>query len=482
MVKNAQKDNSLVEAMRNKSIVIDTSSLLVAGADLVNVLSDCTIVIPSIVLKELETKRTHDNVGFHARNWLRLIDQMRISNAAELTKGVLIENTQNVMLRIEPNHSSQKSLPVFMQDGSNDSTILAVAQNLTTDVNYEHDVVVMSNDVPLLIHASVELGIPAYGYSATQTYGGTPFDGRYEIELTEDEYQNLGCPTSATLNESDVLFFMDKLPEDHSHSGYVKVSINNEIISNFVYYGDDIINLDRKNKIYHDSVISRTFEQAAAVEYLLAPVEDLPIVSLGGGAGTGKTLITIAAGLQELEANKYQKIMIFRSLHEMGEGQEMGFLPGDVDDKMGPWAGAIQDAIDYIARGKYNRTKRPPTEAQLNNIKEKAKKLRSLIEVAPITYLRGRSLSNTYMVLEEAQNFSRSEILNILSRAGEGTKIVFTFDAAQVDNKFLQTGARSDIWSVVERLREEKLFAHITLKKTERSNVAELASRILETE
>ena len=148
----------------------------------------------------------------------------------------------------------------------------------------------------------------------------------------------------------------------------------------------------------------------------------------------------------------------------MGQGQEMGFLPGNVDEKMEAWAGAVFDAIDVLANAEQSLVKQ----------------FREIVEISPITYLRGRSLANTFIILEEAQNFSRSEILNILSRVGQDSKVVLTFDAAQVDNRFLQSGKHADIWSVIEDLKTNKLFAHITLVRTERSEVAELASRILE--
>lgn len=220
-------------------------------------------------------------------------------------------------------------------------------------------------------------------------------------------------------------------------------------------------------------------EQNVFIELLRTSAEDLPVVSVGGGAGTGKTLLTIATALEELKYRHYEKIVVFRSLHELGEGQEMGFLPGSVEDKMAPWAGAIYDAIDTLAR--INKPlKKNPTAVDSEKQKAEAQKLRDMIEISPITYLRGRSLANTFMILEEAQNFSRSEILNILSRAGVGTKIVLTWDAAQVDSRFLKSGKDADVWSVVSSLQHESLFAHITLTRTERSKIAEVASRILE--
>lgn len=209
------------------------------------------------------------------------------------------------------------------------------------------------------------------------------------------------------------------------------------------------------------------------MSWLRTPADVIPIVSLGGSAGTGKTLVTMAVAFEELKRKSYDKIMVFRSLHELGQGQEIGFLPGDVNDKMAAWSGAVFDAIDVIA----SKSRKAKSETSRD---AEVKRLREMVEIAPITFLRGRSLANTFIILEEAQNFSRSEILNILSRAGVGSKIVLTFDAAQVDNRFLQSGKNADIWSVVDSLKDSELFAHVTLQKTERSQVAELASGLLE--
>ena len=232
-------------------------------------------------------------------------------------------------------------------------------------------------------------------------------------------------------------------------------------------------------KVKASSVTGKTLEQNVLLELLKLDPEDLPVVSVGGGAGTGKTLLTMAVALEELKYHKYERIMVFRSLHEMGVGQEMGFLPGDVDAKMGPWAGAIWDAVETIAR--LNKPlKKNATLADVEKQKAEADRLKAMVEIAPITYLRGRSLDNTFMVLEEAQNFSRSEILNILSRTGKNTKVVLTWDSNQIDNRFLKTGSQADIWSVVDSLKDESIFGHITLTKTERSLVAEVTSRILE--
>ena len=161
----------------------------------------------------------------------------------------------------------------------------------------------------------------------------------------------------------------------------------------------------------------------------------------------------------------------------MGQGQEMGFLPGTIEDKMAPWAGAIDDALESIATISNESKNKSISKENINKEKEK---LYEFIEVQPITYLRGRSISNAILIIEEAQNFSSSELLHILSRAGKDSKIILTFDAAQVDNKYLRSGQNADVWKLIDQLKDKGVAAHITLKKTERSKIAEVASAILE--
>ena len=479
MTTSPQNKRSLSDTLRGKLVVADTSSLLMVGTGLLNVLEDCTLVIPSVVVKELEEKRNHSTLGFLSREWIRLLEVLRTDFDRELATGVEVSGYKNVKVRVEPNHSTQKSLPEHLRDGSNDSTVLSVAKNLTTELG-EGSVVLLSNDTPMRLHSTLDIEIPAFEFNATQIVGAKPFDGRYEIVLSNEDYlehNDTGYADAKTLENLHSKLF-DELPEDCAENAFVIVKLETgEVLYNLILQGDELYIVGHKNKAF--GITGRTIEQDVAIEYLKASPDEVPIVSLGGSAGTGKTLVTVAVALEELNAHNYQKVIVFRSLHEMGNGQEMGFLPGNVDDKMEAWAGAVFDALDVLAAKKKPLKKNAGPQAQ-NAQKEQAKRLREMIEISPITYLRGRSLANTFIILEEAQNFSRSEILNILSRAGEGSKIVLTFDAAQVDNKFLQSGKNADIWSVIDSLKNEDLFAHITLQKTERSRVAEVASRILE--
>jgi PhoH-like ATPase len=465
---------SFSETLRGKIVVADTSSLLIAGTGLLSTLDSCQLVIPAVVVKELELKRTHPTLGFLSREWLRLLEDLRVSHGRKLSAGVSLDEYPNVEIRVEPNHSAQSVLPIHLQDGSNDSTVLAVAKSLSVE-DSKAVVVVLSNDIPMRLKATLDLDLDAYEFSATNVLGAKAFNGRYEITISADEFEPI-MEEELSDEQKNVIF--SKLPKDISKTAFIECKVEGTRFSDeFILSNGELTKVFRKQKAH--GICGRTVEQDVAIAYLRKSADEVPIVSLGGGAGTGKTLLTLAVGLDELAKKNYQKVIVFRSLHEMGAGQEMGFLPGGVNEKMEAWAGAVFDAIDALAATKKSIKNKSDTWRD-NALKDEVAKLRSMVEVSPITYLRGRSLADSYIVLEEAQNFSRSEILNILSRAGQGSKIVLTFDSAQVDNKYLQSGKDADIWSVIDSLKNESLFAHMTLTKTERSRVAELASRILE--
>ncbi len=387
-----------------------------------------------------------------------------------VTRGVaapLDLTEEEIRIFIEPNHSAQTVLPKQLQDGSNDSTILAVAKNFDNEEKHHGNVALISNDVPMRIHSTLEIKVPAYEVSSATIDAARPFSGKVTIDVDEDGIDGVFDPSNGEALED---FILAEISDDVSHA-VVEVIHGDQTLKTALYARGFGVSDLPKSGLRASGISPRTPEQRVAMSYLLDDVDDLPIVSISGGAGTGKTLLTIAAGLEGVKRKDYQRVMVFRSLHEMGNGQEMGFLPGGVDEKIAPWAGAVMDSLEVIARGS-KRNSPKPTKADID-------KLKADVEVSPITYLRGRSITDTFMVLDEAQNFSRNELLNILSRAGEGTKVVILADPAQVDNRFLQTGPRAEVWSVIDSLKSSDLFAHVTLVTTERSAVAELASSIL---
>lgn len=460
----------LSDQLKGKTVIADTSALLARGTDLLRSLPDCLLVIPAIVIKEIEAKRGSDRVGYSAREWLRFLGDLRVDYRDQLATGVEVPpgfSDKKIIIRIEPNHSNQTVLPKQLQDGSNDSTILAVAVAFDAEEEHKGKVELISNDMPMLMHSTVELNIPAHDISAVTIDAAKPFSGHIAVEVPADRVDSVFEGRGYNRDELEIL--IESQVGNLTHA-LVDVVHEGSVMATVLWSEANGVEAPPRGD-RASSVSPKTMQQRVALNYLLRSADELPIVSIAGGAGTGKTLLTIAAGLEGVRSKEYQKVIVFRSLHEMGAGQEMGFLPGGVDEKIAPWAGAVMDSLEVIAKG-------PKKNAQKPSIADIAA-LKANVEVSPISYLRGRSITDAYMVLDEAQNFSRNELLNILSRAGEGTKVVFLFDSEQVDNRFLQSGARADVWSVVDSLKTSDLFAHVTLLQTERSAVAELAASIL---
>lgn len=460
---NNTTEVQFLEELQGKIVVADTSALLASGVDLLDYLDSSTLVIPTIVVSELEGKRTSGSVGFYAREWLRLLEELRTEFGTKLCEGV---DYNGVMIKVQPNHNSEQCLPFHLRNHTADTTILAVAQNTKFEVD-PAEVVLVTNDVPMRLHATLSLNLAAVPFGPAAATGVTPSTGRVNLTVSEELAAGSNSLVSGGAVSTDDSDYLRELVHEESEASHSLATVSfptGDKVGDFLVTPNGVKLIGKCSRV--SGIKPRTIEQKVAIEYLRMNPNDLPIVSLGGGAGTGKTVLSTAVGLEEVFHNsEYEKIAIFRSLHEMGKGQEMGFLPGDVDEKMGPWKGAIEDAL-YAIR---NESRQAPTDDELKKV----------LEVSPITYLRGRTLADTYVILEEAQNFSRNEILNVISRLGAGSKLVMTFDAAQVDNRYLLSGSQADVWSVVNRLSSEDLFAHITLTKTERSPAAELAANVL---
>lgn len=469
-----------VEELQGYRVITDTSALLVAGTNLLDELPECTLIVPTIVISELEEKRGHSTLGFLARQWLRLLEDIRIREGANLRKGVVLKGHPHITMRVESNHRTQKSLPMHLRNGSNDSTILAVAKNFY-DEDQDQSVAVLSNDVPMRLHATLELGIEAVRYSPTVVSNAEPWKGIAEVIISDEDASKLYADKK---NQFTVQNLPDSTREDvygEVDEAWAVVELLDEDerrVAHFLKTPQGLQDISYNKKVL--GVDGRSYQQSVALQLLTADVDTVGVVSIGGSAGTGKTMLALAAGIDGVEKGRYDKVFVLRSLHEMGQGQEMGFLPGDANEKIAPWAGAIKDALGSIVR--QNKPKGMYTTESSNDEGGGMgqAKYGEYVDVSPITYLRGRSLENVFLVIEEAQNFSFSEILNIMSRVGEGTKVVMTFDAAQVDNKFLRSGNEADIWGVIEAFKDKPEFAHIQLVKTERSRIAKLASEALE--
>lgn len=474
---NATIEN--VEELQGYKVIADTSALLVSGTNLLDELPECNLVIPTIVISELEDKRGHSTLGFLARQWLRLLEEIRVREGDKLKTGVTLKDHPHITMQVESNHRSQESLPLHLRNGSNDSTILAVATNFYNEAN--GPVAVLSNDVPMRLHATLELSLQAVRYSPTSVSNAEPWKGIAEVIISDEDLTALYSDKQTQLTVEDLpKNIVDDIYGEVDEAWSVIELLNEEErhVAHFLKTPKGLQNISYNMEVL--GVNGRSYQQSVALQMMTADVDTVGVVSVGGSAGTGKTMLALAAGIKGVEDGRYDKVFVLRSLHEMGKGQEMGYLPGDANDKIAPWAGAIYDALGSIA--KQNRKDNGVYSTETPNGESGTAKVKygEYVDVSPITYLRGRSLDRVYMIIEEAQNFSFSEILNIMSRVGEESKVVLTFDAAQVDNKFLRAGNEADIWGVIDKLKDKPDFAHIQLVKTERSRIAKLASEALE--
>jgi PhoH-like ATPase len=428
--------------------VIDTSVLLSNPKALLNY-QEAELVLPIVVVKELEGKRNDPDLGFNARSALRFLESLRGEGGSDLRERTPIPNTTS-HLRIELNHVASSRIPdVLRQDGGHDARILSVAAELAEN----EPVILVSKDLPMRLLASTIDGVKAEDYLG-DTVPYTGYTGLTEGHITKDDMDFLY--SNKTLPAAAVAFSGGVTPVDNTAVILKGESSNSSAIA--ICKGSDLRLIHSEMEAF--GVKGRSAQQKIAIQHLLN--NDVGIVSLGGPGGTGKSMLALAAGLElVLEQRTHKKIVVFRPLFPVG-GQELGFLPGTEGDKMHPWAAAVFDALDAFC-----------SKNVINEVMS-----RNLIEVLPLTHIRGRTFTDTIMILDEAQNLERNVILTALSRAGYNTRIFLNSDVAQRDN--LRVGRYDGIASVVEKLKGEKLFAHIQLSRSERSPIAELVTRILD--
>lgn len=423
-----------------RTYVLDTSVLL-ADPQALQRFDEHAVVLPIVVLMELEGKRNHPELGWAARTALRQLEHLRLEHGS-LTIPLPV-NEQGGTLRVELNHQSTAGLPPTMAADNNDHRILAVAHNLRLE---GYQVTVVTKDLPLRLKASI-VGLDADEYRNEQATD-TSWTGFVELDVEPDVIDDLFAHKEVDLPEAA------ELP---CNTGVALHAGSQSALARV--HADKSLQLIRGDLSLFD-VAGRSAEQRIAMDVLADP--SVGIVSLGGNAGTGKSVMALAAGLEAvLERRTHKRILVFRPLFAVG-GQDLGFLPGDKDEKMGPWAAAVFDALESIAG--------PEVVEEVVS--------RNLLEVLPLTHIRGRSLNDTFVIIDEAQNLERPVLLTALSRMGEGSRVVLTHDVAQRDN--LRVGRHDGIASVIAALRGHPLFAHVTFTRSERSAVAALVTSLLD--
>jgi len=438
-------DSAIVTTVR--TFVLDTSVLL-SDPRALKRFAEHAVVLPVVVVTELEAKRHHPELGYFARSALRALDELRVKHGT--LSQPIPANEVGGTLRVELNHTDQDVLPSGFRLGDNDTRILAVAANLRAE---GHAVTVVSKDLPMRVKASA-LGIDAEEYRAELAVD-SGWTGMREIQLSDEQMSQLWE------NEVVAASVAPDCGEDLAalpiHTGLVIHSSRGSALGRVSDAG--AVRLVRGDlEVF--GLHGRSAEQRVALDLLMD--ESIGIVSMGGRAGTGKSALALCAGLEAvLERRQHKKIMVFRPLYAVG-GQELGYLPGSESEKMNPWAQAVFDTLGSVVS---------------SEVVEEVM-ARGLLEVLPLTHIRGRSLHDAFVIVDEAQSLERNVLLTMLSRIGQGSRVILTHDVAQRDN--LRVGRHDGVAAVIEALKGHPLFAHVTLERSERSAVAALVTDMLE--
>ncbi|AIQ31717.1 MULTISPECIES: PhoH family protein [Paenibacillus] len=441
-----------------KIFVLDTNVLL-HDPNSIFAFKANEVVIPAVVLEEIDSKkRNADEIGRNARTVSRLLDGLR--ELGHLHSGVVLEHGGT--LKVELNHRSFVKVQEMFGEVSNDNRILAVALNYLHEENEKADpspVVLVSKDVLVRIKADV-LGITPEDYLSDRTgdlnelYSGCQslmvhpslIDEYYSHRFLSIKQLSLSYP----LYPHEFVILKDEIGS--GKSALLKVNSDASRLEP-LYLGNDAV----------WGISARNAQQRMALELLLN--DDIPLVTITGKAGTGKTLLALAAGLFKVEdEHKYKKLLIARPVVPMGK--DIGYLPGEKDEKLRPWMQPIYDNLEFL----FDTKKAGDIDKILMGL--------GSIQVEALTYIRGRSIPSQFIIIDEAQNLSRHEVKTIVSRAGEGSKVILMGDPEQIDHPYLDA-ASNGLSYIVEKFKQQGISGHITLEKGERSHLAQLAADLL---
>ncbi|MDN6258404.1 MAG: PhoH family protein, partial [Corynebacterium sp.] len=432
-----------------RTYVVDTSVLLSDPWALLK-FAEHHVVLPIVVVSELEAKRQHPELGWFARQALGLLEDLR-RTSGRLDRAIEV-TPDGGTLRVELNHVDQSVLPAGLRarpdDGAdNDRRILASALNLRAEGD---TVTLVTKDVPLRVKAGA-VGLDADEYRA-QDVVLTGYEGMVTAEVSAGLID--GLFTDGAVDATGEVEDAVDLPV---HCGFQLTAGSQSALARVASNGV-LRQVPQDREAF--GLRGRSARQRVALDILLD--EEVGIVSLGGSAGPGKSALALCAGLEAvLERQAHRRIVVFRPLHAVG-GQDLGYLPGDGVEKMNPWTQAVYDTLDGLV-----------SENVLDEIDD-----RGLLEVLPLTHIRGRSIHDSFVIVDEAQSMERNVLLTVLSRLGRNSRVVLTHDVAQRDN--LRVGRHDGVLAVVEKLKGNPLFAHVTLTRSERSAVAELVTSLLE--
>ena len=416
---------------------------------------DNVVILPLTVIEEIDRfKKDQSETGRNARHISRLIDGFRAQ--AKLVEGVALEHGGTLKVAIYRQEFMQK-LPPELRVDRGDNRILAVAKDLMESIP-DGKVVLVSKDINLRIKADT-MGMRAEDFqndkvSVDELYSGTA-EHFVSKELVDQFYEQGSIDVNADFYANQGVTLVDETNPSHTALGRY-IDARQKIVPLIKFPKDGVWGIHPRNR-----------EQQFAFDLLLN--DDIQLVSLVGKAGTGKTLLAIAAGLlKSADDGTYNRLLISRPVFPMG--RDLGFLPGDIEEKLAPWMQPIFDNVELLLSSHDEGGKRKRGYRELIDL--------GLMEIEPLTYIRGRSIPKQYLIVDEAQNLTPHEIKTIISRAGEGTKVVLTGDPYQIDNPYVDSSSNGLTYAV-ERLKGQDLIGHVTLTRGERSPLAELAANLL---
>lgn len=413
---------------------------------------DNNVVIPIYVIEEIDSfKKDLSELGRNARQVSRQLDELR--QEGPLASGVVTPQGGGVRVML-----TTRELPREYQTGrSTDNSILATALACHEE-SEDASTIFVTKDVNLRIRADA-LGLTVEDYDSERTDISELYSGVIDVEVPGDQidafYKNGELPLSDPYYMPNQFVFL-RDEGNSSHTALGKVNVDNQTVEQIFKPQNGMWGIRPRNK-----------EQSFAADLLMN--DDIKLVTLVGKAGTGKTLMAIAAGLQKVtEESVYQRMLISRPIFPLG--RDIGYLPGDIEEKLNPWMQPIYDNVEFLMGLSRAEKRGGRSYHELMDL--------GILEIEPLTYIRGRSIPNQFMVVDEAQNLTPHEVKTIISRAGDGTKIVLTGDPYQIDNPYVDS-TNNGLVHTVNRFRGERIAGHITLTKGERSDLAELATNLL---
>jgi len=435
-----------------KTYVLDTNVLL-HDPTAIFAFDDNHVIIPIVVIEEIDSqKKRQDSVGRNAREVSRYLDDLR--DKGKLYEGVALE--KGGTLRVELNHQDGDLLPLGLDKKKPDNRILATAIGLSRDSEIEKPVILVTKDINMRVKSDA-LGVEAEDYETNKVNIDELYVGltnlKVDSKLIDQLYSEKEINLEQDFYPNEFILLEDNLGS--SQSALCRYDDKSGVVKPLIFQKPECWGIKPRNK-----------EQQCAFDLLLN--DEIKLITLVGKAGTGKTLLALAAGLEKVvEEKSFKRLLVTRPIVPMGN--DLGYLPGDKDEKLRPWMQPIFDNMEFLVGGQ--------RDEDASDIIQDLQDM-NLIEMEALTYIRGRSIPQQFIIVDEAQNLTPHEIKTIITRVGEDTKIILTGDPYQIDHPYLDSNSNG-LTYLVERFKEEKIAGHITLHKGERSTLAELAASVL---